>query len=234
MSDLPRFSDRSKRTIELAKEEAHRLGHNFIGSEQLLLGLLGTDGTAQLLNAAGVNLDATQAEVEKLIGRGSGFLAEEIPFTPGAKQAIEMAIEAAVQGLVLVQPEHLLLGILDVGRAVVLKILENLGASIPQLRTSTLIQIQEQQQVQAPRQNREQGCLPNLLPLIPPVKSDAPRALHATVLPQETGRWVAEVSTHGSGLRGPSFKSIGYGDTEYQAIAEALESISRMYRDYKV
>ena len=234
MPNLYNFSDRSNKTIELAKEESHRLGHNFIGSEQLLVGLLGTDGTAQLLNAAGVDLDATQAEVEKLVGRGSGFVAKEIPFTPGAKQAIEMAIEAAVQGRMFVQPEQLLLGILDVGTAVVLKILENLGASIPQLRTSTLIKIQEQQQVQAPRQNREQECPSKKLPLIPPVKSDVPRSLYATVLPQETGRWVAEVSNHGSGFHGPSFKSIGYGDSEYQAIAEALESISRMYRDYKV
>jgi ATP-dependent Clp protease ATP-binding subunit ClpA len=208
-----------KRTIALAKEESHRLGHNFIGSEQLLIGLLGTDGTAQILNQAGVNLEAALDQVEKLIGRGSGFVAVEIPFTVRAKRAIEIAVQAA-QGLVLVQPEHLLLGILDTGEGTALKVLENLGVSIPGLRTSALIQIREQKQVQATQQNREPSPVQtSLLPAIPPVKSDAPRSLYATVLPQETGRWVAEVSANGSGLHGPSFRSIGYGDTEYQAIA---------------
>lgn len=103
--------------LRLPKRSRERLGHNFIGSEQLLVGLLGTDGTAQLLNAAGVNLEAALGEVEKVIGRGSGFLAVEIPFTPKAKQVIEIAVQSALQGLVLVQPEHLLSGILNIWRA---------------------------------------------------------------------------------------------------------------------
>lgn len=234
MPDPHSFSDRLKKVIALAKEESQRLGHNFIGSEQLLVGLLSTDGTAQILNEAGVNLEAARASVEKVIGRGSGFLAAEIPFTPKAKRAIEMAMEVSCQRLVLVQPEHLLLGVLDTGEATALKILENLGVSISQLRMSVLTQIQQQQQVPAPQQDRGRVCQTSLLPAIPPVKSDAPRSLYATVLPQETGRWVAEVSTSGSGLGGPSFRSIGYGDTEYQAIADALESVARMYRDYRV
>lgn len=92
MFKLNNFSENSLKAINLAKEESHRLGHKFIGSEQLLIGLLHTNnGATQLLNAPGVSLDAAQVEVQKIIGRGSEFLATEIPFTPNAKRAIKTA-----------------------------------------------------------------------------------------------------------------------------------------------
>lgn len=78
MFKLKSFSERSLKVINLAQEESHRLGHNFIGSEQLLIGLLSADNsTTQLLNAEGITLEATRLEVEKIIGRGSGFVAME-------------------------------------------------------------------------------------------------------------------------------------------------------------
>lgn len=143
MPELSNFSDRSLKVINIAEEEAHRLGHNFIGSEQLLIGLLSVDsGATQLLNAAGINLSNAQVELEKLIGRGSGFIAVQIPFTPRAKRAIEMAITRAYeQRPIVVEPKHLLLAIVDLGEGIALRLLENLGASIPQLREATLAQI---------------------------------------------------------------------------------------------
>lgn len=72
----------------------------------------------------------------------------------------------------------------------------------------------------------------SLLPVIPPVSRTAPTMMSVTTLPQETGRWVAQVNASGI-LDGPSFRSIGYGDSEFQAIAEALESLARMYQDYR-
>jgi ATP-dependent Clp protease ATP-binding subunit ClpC len=83
----------------LAQEEARRLGHNFVGTEQILLGLIG-EGTgiaAKVLKSMGINLKDARVEVEKIIGRGSGFVAVEIPFTPRAKRVLELSLEEARQ-----------------------------------------------------------------------------------------------------------------------------------------
>lgn len=83
----------------LAQEEARRLGHNFVGTEQILLGLIG-EGTgiaAKVLKSMGVQLKEARVEVEKIIGRGSGFVAVEIPFTPRAKRVLELSLEEARQ-----------------------------------------------------------------------------------------------------------------------------------------
>jgi ATP-dependent Clp protease ATP-binding subunit ClpC len=83
----------------LAQEEARRLGHNFVGTEQILLGLIG-EGTgiaAKVLKSMGISLKDARLEVEKIIGRGSGFVAVEIPFTPRAKRVLELSLEEARQ-----------------------------------------------------------------------------------------------------------------------------------------
>lgn len=81
------------------QEEARRLGHNFVGTEQILLGLIGesTGIAAKVLKSMGVNLKDARVEVEKIIGRGSGFVAVEIPFTPRAKRVLELSLEEARQ-----------------------------------------------------------------------------------------------------------------------------------------
>lgn len=83
-----RFTEKAIKVIMLAQEEARRLGHNFVGTEQVLLGLIGegTGVAAKTLKSMGVTLKDARAEVEKIIGRGSGFVAVEIPFTPRAKE----------------------------------------------------------------------------------------------------------------------------------------------------
>ena len=80
------FTAEANNVIVLAQEEARRLGHNFVGTEQILLGLIGegTGVAAKVLKSLGVNLKDSRIEVEKIIGRGSGFVAVEIPFTPRA------------------------------------------------------------------------------------------------------------------------------------------------------
>ncbi|MBW4637181.1 MAG: hypothetical protein KME05_02905 [Gloeocapsa sp. UFS-A4-WI-NPMV-4B04] len=237
MFDFKNFSERSLKVIHLAQEESHRLGHNFLGSEQLLIGLLSADNsTTQLLKAEGITLEATQLEVEKIIGRGAGFVAMEIPSTARARRAIKTAMAIArEQGIIIVEPEHLLLAIIDLGEGLSLRVLENLSISVPQLREATLNQIQSLPQQAPPQPVREpETQTSSLLPVIPPVGRTAPRMLmNVITLPQETGRWVAEVNASGSVLDGPNFRSIGYGDTDYSAIAQALESLARMYRDYK-
>jgi len=85
-----RFTDKALQVIMLAQEESRRLGHNFVGTEQILLGLIGEgSGVAfKVLKSFGVTIKDARLEVERLIGRGSGFVAVEIPFTPRAKKNI--------------------------------------------------------------------------------------------------------------------------------------------------
>ena len=110
-----RFTEKAIKVIMLAQEEARRLGHNFVGTEQILLGLIG-EGTgiaAKTLKSMGVNLKDARVEVEKIIGRGSGFVAVEIPFTPRAKRVLELSWDEARQlGHNYIGTEHLLLGLI--------------------------------------------------------------------------------------------------------------------------
>ncbi len=132
-----RFTEKAIKVIMLAQEEARRLGHNFVGTEQILLGLIG-EGTgiaAKTLKSMGVNLKDARIEVEKIIGRGSGFVAVEIPFTPRAKRVLELSWEEARQlGHNYIGTEHLLLGLIREGEGVAARVLENLGVDLAKVR----------------------------------------------------------------------------------------------------
>lgn len=94
-----RFTEKAIKVVMLAQEESRRLGHNFVGTEQILLGLIGeaTGIAAKVLKSMGVTLKDARTQVEKIIGRGSGFVAVEIPFTPRAKRVLELSLEEARQ-----------------------------------------------------------------------------------------------------------------------------------------
>ena len=94
-----RFTEKAIKVVMLAQEESRRLGHNFVGTEQILLGLIGesTGISAKVLKSMGVTLKEARTEVEKVIGRGSGFVAVEIPFTPRAKRVLELSLDEARQ-----------------------------------------------------------------------------------------------------------------------------------------
>ncbi len=136
-----RFTEKAIKVIMLAQEEARRLGHNFVGTEQILLGLIG-EGTgiaAKTLKAMGVNLKDARVEVEKIIGRGSGFVAVEIPFTPRAKRVLELSWDEARQlGHNYIGTEHLLLGLIREGEGVATRILENLGVDLNKVRSNVI------------------------------------------------------------------------------------------------
>ncbi|TVU32340.1 hypothetical protein EJB05_24065 [Eragrostis curvula] len=136
-----RFTEKAIKVIMLAQEEARRLGHNFVGTEQILLGLIG-EGTgiaAKVLKSMGINLKDARVEVEKIIGRGSGFVAVEIPFTPRAKRVLELSLEEARQlGHNYIGSEHLLLGLLREGEGVAARVLESLGADPNNIRTQAI------------------------------------------------------------------------------------------------
>jgi ATP-dependent Clp protease ATP-binding subunit ClpC len=141
-----RFTEKAIKVIMLAQEEARRLGHNFVGTEQILLGLIG-EGTgiaAKVLKSMGINLKDARVEVEKIIGRGSGFVAVEIPFTPRAKRVLELSLEEARQlGHNYIGSEHLLLGLLREGEGVAARVLENLGADPTNIRTQVIRMVGE-------------------------------------------------------------------------------------------
>ena len=136
----------------LAQEEARRLGHNFVGTEQILLGLIGegTGVAAKVLKSMGVNLKDARIEVEKIIGRGSGFVAVEIPFTPRAKRVLELSLEEARQlGHNYIGTEHLLLGLIREGEGVAARVLENLGVDLSKVRTQVIRMLGETAEVTA-------------------------------------------------------------------------------------
>ncbi|KAB8317858.1 metalloregulator ArsR/SmtB family transcription factor [Tolypothrix campylonemoides VB511288] len=136
-----RFTEKAMTAILFAQGESRRLGHNFVGTEQILLGLLGEGSGlgSQFLSSVGVNLENAQIEVEKIIGRGKGNTPLDIPFTPRAKRVIELSVEQSRQlGVNYVGTEHLLLGILregagGAGGGVAIRVLQNLGVDLVSL-----------------------------------------------------------------------------------------------------
>ena len=124
------FTEKAIRTIMLSQEEARRQGHNLVGTEQVLLGILreGTSPAAQLLATLGVTLDAARLECEKITGRGTGTVPAELPFTPRVKRIFAEAIQLGQQlGQNHVSPEHLLLVLTQGNETVAIKVLQRLG-----------------------------------------------------------------------------------------------------------
>jgi ATP-dependent Clp protease ATP-binding subunit ClpC len=144
------FTDRTIQVILLAQEEARRLGQRLVGSEQILLGLVGegnSHGARLLLEGGrgGLDLEAFRARVEAMVGRGSGYVPPEIPFTPKAKQILERALtEARNNDQQYVTPEHLLLSLVRDRDNAAVKILQGLGFDPTQLRVELLRHLGEQ------------------------------------------------------------------------------------------
>lgn len=154
-----RFTEKAIKVIMLAQEEARRLGHNFVGTEQILLGLIG-EGTgiaAQVLKSMNVNLKDARIEVEKIIGRGSGFVAVEIPFTPRAKRVLELSLEEARQlGHNYIGTEHLLMGLVREGEGVAARVLENLSVNVASIRTEVIQMLGDNTDVNSANANNMQ------------------------------------------------------------------------------
>jgi ATP-dependent Clp protease ATP-binding subunit ClpC len=136
-----RFTEKAIKVIMLAQEEARRLGHNFVSTEQILLGLIGEGSGVgpKILKSMGIKLKEARIEVEKIIGRGSGFVAVEIPFTPRAKRCLELSLEEARQlGHNYIGTEHLLLGLIVEGEGVAARVLEEMQVDLSRLRTEII------------------------------------------------------------------------------------------------
>ena len=140
------FTDKAIRVVMLAQEESRRLGHNMVGTEQLLLGLLGEgrNVAAKVLEKFEVTRDEAREEVEQIVGRGSGLTSPEIPFTPKAKRVLENAVEESRQlGNNYIAPEHILLGLTRDENGVAVTVLENLGVDRAELRTQVMRELGE-------------------------------------------------------------------------------------------
>src|SRR5205085_823256 len=132
-----RFTDRARRVIVLAQEEAGLLNHNYIGTEHILLGLVRErEGiAAKALELLGVSLDEVRAQVEEIIGHGESAPTGQIPFTPRAKKVLELSLREALQlGHNYIGTEHILLGLLREGEGVAAQVLVRLGADLARIR----------------------------------------------------------------------------------------------------
>ena len=144
-----KFTEGAIKVIMLAQEEARRMGHNFVGTEQLLLGVIGQRHGigGRALAQLSITLKKTRKEIEKYIGRGTGFVASEIPFTPRAKRVLEMSIhEGQDLGVNYVGTEHVLLSLINEADGIAMRTLDKLRVNIPKLRHLILTYIEEQQE----------------------------------------------------------------------------------------
>lgn len=132
--------ERCAKLFKYAQDESRKLGHNFVGTEQILLGLiLCRGGVGAVLSKFGIEIDWARREVEKIIGRGAGFVQVEIPFTPRARQVLEFSWDEARQlGHTFIGPEHLMLGLIREGEGVASHILNLAGINTEELRAATL------------------------------------------------------------------------------------------------
>jgi ATP-dependent Clp protease ATP-binding subunit ClpA len=136
-SMFERFTERARRVVVLAQEEARMLNHNYIGTEHILLGLIreGEGVAAKALESLGISLEAVRQQVEKIIGRGQQPPSGHIPFTPRAKKVLELSLrEAKALGHNHIGTEHILLGLIREGSGVAAQVLVKLGADLNRAR----------------------------------------------------------------------------------------------------
>ena len=136
-----RFTDRARRVVVLAQEEARMLNHNYIGTEHILLGLIheGEGVAAKALESLGISLEGVRAQVEEIIGQGQQAPSGHIPFTPRAKKVLELSLREALQlGHNYIGTEHILLGLIREGEGVAAQVLVKLGADLNRVRQQVI------------------------------------------------------------------------------------------------
>jgi ATP-dependent Clp protease ATP-binding subunit ClpC len=136
-----RFTDRARRVVVLAQEEARMLSHNYIGTEHILLGLAheGEGVAAKALEGLGIRLEAVRQQVEQIIGKGQQAPSGHIPFTPRAKKVLELSLRESLQlGHDYIGTEHILLGLIREGDGVAAQVLVRLGADLNRVRAEVI------------------------------------------------------------------------------------------------
>jgi len=164
-----RFSDRARRVVVLAQEEARMLSHNYIGTEHILLGLIHeSEGiAARALASLNISLEAVRREVEQIIGQGQAAPTGHIPFTPRAKKVLELSLREALQlGHNYIGTEHMLLGLIREGEGVAAQVLQKLGADLNRVR-QTVTQLLSGYPVGASEEIPTTGWIPETGPSCP-------------------------------------------------------------------
>ncbi len=136
-----RFTDRARRVVVLAQEEAKMLNHNYIGTEHILLGLIheGEGVAAKALESLDISLEAVREQVQEIIGQGQQAPTGHIPFTPRAKKVLELSLREALQlGHNYIGTEHILLGLIREGEGVAAQVLVKLGADLNRVRQQVI------------------------------------------------------------------------------------------------
>jgi ATP-dependent Clp protease ATP-binding subunit ClpC len=149
-----RFTDRARRVVVLAQEEARMLNHNYIGTEHILLGLIheGEGVAAKALESMNISLEAVRQQVEEIIGQGQAAPTGHIPFTPRAKKVLELSLREALQlGHNYIGTEHILLGLIREGEGVAAQVLVKLGADLPRVREQVIQRVEEGPRLTAER-----------------------------------------------------------------------------------
>ena len=162
-----RFTDRARRVVVLAQEEARMLNHNYIGTEHILLGLIheGEGVAAKALESLGISLDAVREQVQEIIGQGQQAPSGHIPFTPRAKKVLELSLREALQlGHNYIGTEHILLGLIREGEGVAAQVLVKLGADLNRVRQQVIqllsgYQGKEPQTAGGPQEGTPSGSL---------------------------------------------------------------------------
>jgi ATP-dependent Clp protease ATP-binding subunit ClpC len=160
-----KFTDRARRVVVLAQEEARMLNHDYIGTEHILLGLIheGEGVAAEALNGIGISLEQVRQQVEEIIGTGRRPSTEQIPFTPRAKKVMELSLREALQlGHNYIGTEHILLGLIREGKGVAAQVLQKLGADLDRVRREV------NQLVSAPAGEETVTRFPTEEPMTPP------------------------------------------------------------------
>jgi hypothetical protein len=156
-----RFTDRARRVVPLAQEEAKRLDHNYIGTEHLLLGLIreGEGIAAKAMESLGISLDAVRQQVEEIIGRGQQAPSGHMPFTPRAKKVLELSLREALQlGHDYIGTEHILLGLIREGDGVAAQVLIRLGADLNRVRQQVILLLYQSKEPRLARRPAEEGA----------------------------------------------------------------------------
>jgi Clp amino terminal domain, pathogenicity island component len=161
-----RFTDRARRVVVLAQEEARMLNHNYVGTEHILLGLIheGEGVAAKALESLGISLQAVRAQVEEIIGQGQQIPSGHIPFTPRAKKVMELSLREALQlGHDYIGTEHILLGLIREGDGVAAQVLIRLGADLNRVRQQVIALLSQSKEPRLARRPAEEGApLPEL------------------------------------------------------------------------
>jgi ATP-dependent Clp protease ATP-binding subunit ClpA len=233
-----RFTDRARRVMDLAQEEARMLGHDYIGTEHLLLGLIheGQGVAAQALESLGISLQAVRQQVEGIIGHGQRARSGDIPFTPRAKKVLELSLrEALALGHNYIGTEHILLGLIREGEGVAAQVLTRLGADLNRVRQQVIQLLQGYQDQDEPGSGRnvrlwpagrrQRGLLPEILARVESIDSQLSAIGERVGAGPETGDLDRQIAQARRG------KEAAADEEDYESAAELRDRERQLLAD---